>query len=389
MHQRTMYIKQLSYFYLLLLLAACSGNKAEKAGEARIPLTNTDEVSLTQAQLAKAGLALGSFEQKQLSSYLQANGIVDVPPQNFATVSVPMGGFVKSTDMLPGTKVKKGQVLAIMEHPDYIQLQQDYLQALSQQRLAQQELHRQAELIQEEVGARKKLQQAEADARIIGAEVNSLEARLKMLNISLKKLQQGTITSYVALTAPINGYVKSVNVNIGKFVNPSEVMFELIDKEHMHLELKIFEKDMLKVQEGQQIIFHVPNLPELSMEAEVFLIGKVFENESRSINVHGHLKQDYSQLIPGMYVNAQIITGTHAATVLPEAALVREGDQQFIFVQIHQQGERVYFKKLPVETGIAGNGYVEVHPLSTTADNYKVVVKGAYYLQAEMMREEE
>jgi cobalt-zinc-cadmium efflux system membrane fusion protein len=210
-----------------------------------------------------------------------------------------------------------------------------------------------------------------------------------MLNISLQKLQQGNITSLVSLTAPISGYIKQVNVNIGKYVTPNEVLFEIVNTDHMHLELKVFESDIFKVKDGQEIRFSVPNLPDTNLRAEVYLVGKVFENESRAINVHGHLEPANSRLIPGMYVNARIMAGTQTVQALPEGAIITEEDKRFIFVNTHQEGERLYFRKVPVQTGISEGGFVEIISSEQAPTAQNVVVKGAYYLQAEMIWEEE
>ncbi len=137
-------------FYLLLVLVATSlciscGSKAKESEEA----TNKEEenvVEFTQAQYKTAGIELGKAEGRQISGTVRASGVLDVPPQQLVSISIPLGGFLKSTELLQGFRVKKGQIIATLESMDFVQMQQEYLEVKNQFALAKAEYERQQEL---------------------------------------------------------------------------------------------------------------------------------------------------------------------------------------------------------------------------------------------------
>jgi membrane fusion protein, heavy metal efflux system len=386
-NQRYKVFYLLTYLPLICLLVAC-GNEPTQQAEGQQEAPVADEVFVTHEQAQLIGLAFGGAEQRNLSQYVVANGIVDVPPQNFASVSVPVGGFVQSTTILPGHFVKKGQTLAVLEHPDYVQLQQDYLQAESQAALAVRELDRQKELAEEEVGARRRLQEAENTYRTSQAALQSLEARLNMLGLSGKRIREGHISTRVSLRSPISGYIKTVNLNIGKYVSPTEVLFEVVDKDHMHIELRVFERDIFKIREGQTIYFRVANMDEPEMTARVYLVGQVFDGDSRTILVHGHPEPEREDLIPGLYVNARIETTAQEATVLPEDAVIRQGEEYAIFFKVKDTPEGVVVRRVAVKAGASDKGYRAVTLPANLQQSKLLVLAGAWHLDAEMTKEE-
>src|SRR5688572_24757879 len=200
-------------------------------------------VELSEAQLRTAGVELGKIEEKQISGTIRVNGVLDVPPQQLVSISAPLGGFVKSTVLLQGSKVRKGQVIATIENIDFIQIQQDYLEAKSNLEFSKTDYERQQQLATENVNSAKTLQQSKANYANWNAKYNGLLEKLKVLNVNVASVEQGKVTSTINLYSPINGYVTQVNVNIGKFVNPIDVLFEIVDTEHLHAELIVFEKE--------------------------------------------------------------------------------------------------------------------------------------------------
>jgi cobalt-zinc-cadmium efflux system membrane fusion protein len=384
---------RLYFIYAAFLLAnvACSPITEEENNDEEVVTRNTsaDEVRLTAEQYKQAEIELGGFDKRDMNTEIRANGVIDIPPQNMASVSAQLGGFVKYTKLLPGDKIKKGQTLAVLEHPSYIILQQDYLQARSRLNYLQKDLERQTELDKENVGARRKLEQAESDFAITQAQVQGLKAQLQMIGISVSSLEKGTIAHTISLPSPISGYVKSVHVNIGKYVNPTDVLFEIVNKEHMHIELKIFEKDAAKIKEGQLIRFTVPQMGAEEMTAKIYLVGKVFEGDTKTINVHGHMDPEREDLLPGAYVTATIITQQSSLEALPEEAIVSQGDTSYIFVKTAGDAGNHTFKRMPVITGVADKGYIAATPVQRLDANVQIVKKGTYYLHAAMLNAEE
>ena len=380
---RTTFLKIGIRFWIIVLFPlwglggfACSPKKEVKEETQE---TVADIVTLTPEQVRNAHIVLGNFDQTMLSEDVKANGMVDVPPMNMASVSVPINGFVKSTTALPGSLVKKGSILAVINSMDYVQMQQDYLQTLSRLKLSEQELDRQTVLSQEDVGAKKKLQQAEADVSFTRASIKGLELKLQMVGCRINNLEKGQIISTINVHSPIDGFIKTTNLAIGKNVLPSDVLFEITGNAHKHLELKVFEKDINKIKIGQKIVIDNPQFPNNDMTATVFLVGKNVDIDTKSINIHAHLNSEKAEerLTVGQYVNTRILTGNRLAKTLPEEAVVRRGEGGFIFVQTRGNS----FEQIPIKLGLSERGNIEVFT-DKNINNQKIVKSGASILQA-------
>ncbi|GCC50285.1 efflux RND transporter periplasmic adaptor subunit [Chryseotalea sanaruensis] len=316
---------------LLLILISLGACKQEiQLAEEKTVVQNV--LQLTPAQAVSLKIEVGKADSTILKESLEARGQLDVPPQNIVSIMAPLGGFVKSTNMLQGMKIKKGEVLAILEHPDYIKLQQDYLEKRSQLAYLEAEYIRQEELQQQNANALKTAQQAKANYEGTKAMVAGLEAMLQLAHISIPALQQGNIQPTIKLLAPSNGYITKVMVNAGRYVQETEVLFELVNMEHIHAELKIFEADISKIKEGQKVMLSSPAFQE-SVLANVFLIGKSI-GEDRTIQVHCHLVKEDESFIPGSYVTATIDVGQRSGITLPAEAIIHYEGKDYAFIEL-------------------------------------------------------
>lgn len=283
-----------------------------------------DELTLTPEQIGSIGIRTVSPEERVVPDIVQATGMLDVPPQNLVTLAAVMSGFVEKTNLLQGMRVKKGQVLVTLRHPDYIQLQQDFLETETQLELAGQEQTRQEELARENINAGKTLQQARAEYGKLSARLQGISARLKMINIDPAALKKDGIKSTVDVYSPISGFVTEVMVNTGMYVAPEKPMFRIVDTEHLHVELQVFEQDVLKLKDGQLIRWKLVN-DASERTARVYLIGREISAE-RTVRVHGHLDKHDAALLPGMYLSAAIEVEAARSLTLPESAFeVYEG----------------------------------------------------------------
>ncbi|MBK0404366.1 efflux RND transporter periplasmic adaptor subunit [Adhaeribacter sp. BT258] len=383
---KTQKVAALAPVFLLLFLSFFSGcNSApqeEKPAETETTAApeNPNEVTLTDAQFKSSGIAFWQVEQKNISTVLRLNGMLDVPPQNLISVSAPLGGFVKETDLLQGMKLRKGQILAVLQNPEYVTLQQEYLDAKS--KLAYQELEfaRQKELSEENVSSKKTFQQTTAEYQQLRNRAAALKEQLALLNINPNKLTSGNISSTIRIYSPINGFVKNVLVNTGKFVSPQDVLFELVNTEHMHAELTVFEKDIAKLKQGQKIKLTFPNLPGHEIPASVYLVGRSIEAD-KTIRVHAHLDKEDPELLPGMYVTALVEINAQTVPALPEDAIVQAEGKHVIFVAKNART----FEMVPVEIGATKNGYTEVKLPESVPASAKIVTKGAYHVLAKKL----
>ena len=356
---------------IALLCSACGNpQKAENATE------TVDEhlVVLSNEQLQNADLGLGKLTQMTISNLLKVNGKIDVPPQNMVSISVPLGGYLKESKLLPGMHVSKGEVIAIMQDQQYIQLQQDYLTNKAQLNYIQNEYARQKELNQSKASSDKVFQQAEADFITHKVMVKALSEKLKLIGINPDNLNENNISKSINIYSPINGYVSKVNVNIGKYTQPSEVLFELVNPSDIHLALTIFEKDLSKIAVGQKLFAYTNSEPNKRHPCEIILVGQNLNND-RSAEVHCHFNDYDKTLLPGMYMNAEIETKNNHALVLPNEAIVRYQNKQYVFVQKSKNT----FEMLEIKVGATENNKSEILQTDYLTDKM-IVVKNAYTL---------
>ena len=366
---------------IALLLAACGSSKKEEQKTEN--KTEENMVTLTDAQLKNAGIQTGKFAQQSISSILKVNGKIDVPPQNMVSISIPLGGYLKSTKLLPGMHVSKGEIIAVMEDQQYIQLQQDYLTAKAKSGFLESEYIRQKELNESKATSDKVFQQTEADYRSQKILIKSLSEKLKLINLSPDKLNENKISRSINIYSPINGFVSAVNVNIGKYVNPSDVLFELVNPSDIHLALTIFEKDIDKLFIGQKLIAYTNSQPEKKYPCTIILISKNLSAE-RSAQVHCHFEQYDKTLLPGMFMNADIEVKSNNATVLPDDAIVRFENKQYAFIARSNN----QFEMKEVQTGDTENGFTEILNTENLAKE-TFVLKGAYNLLMKMKNDSE
>lgn len=336
----------------------------------------TSVVTLTPQQLEKAALQVSAVETKSINSRLQVNGMVDVPPQSMVSVSFPLGGYLKSTKLLPGLEVNKGEVLAVLEDPQFIQLQQDYLMAKSKLAYAEADYNRQKELSTSQAVSEKNLQMAKTEYESQKILVKALEQKLALININPAKLSENNITRSINVYSPIHGFVSKVNVNIGKYVSPTDVLFELVDPSDIHLNLTVFEKDAALLGIEQKVIAYNNNKPDEKHLAHIFLISRNV-NEDRAVSVHCHFEDYDKKLLPGMYMNAIIEVKNKEAKAVPDDAIVRWQSKFYVFVA---KGNN-QFEMTEVLPGGSADGYTAITlPGNKSIDGLQIVTKNAYTL---------
>lgn len=354
----------------ITMMFACSSSSETKE-EAKVPM-NENEVSLTPEQAKHINLQTGAVAYGEINETLKLQGKIDVPPQNLVSVSIPLGGYLKTTKMLPGTHVSKGQLIAVMEDPQYIQMQQDYLNISNKLSYASKELARQKELNLSKANSDKTLQQAETEYRNLKVEQMALTEKLKLININAAQLNEGKISKSINIYSPINGYVSKVNVNIGKYVTPSDVIFELINPSDIHLNLTIFEKDLHQINIGQRVIAFTNVKPEVKYETKVILVSHNVDEGGNS-EVHCHFEKYDKNLVPGMYMNAELQFKNQKVQFLPEDAVVSFENKDYVFVEIAARK----FMMHEVQVGETSAGKTAI---TTDLKGKQVVVKGAYSL---------
>ena len=365
-------MKNIVGIFVLLLLWSC-GNK-EKTTEENVAEATENVLKLSDEQLKAFSLTTVELQERNVTKTLKMNGMVDVPPQNLISVSSALGGYVKSTKLLPGMHFRKGEVIALMEDNQFIQLQQDYLTAKAQLQNAEAEYHRQKLLNQSKASSDKVYLQAKTDYETLLISKKALEEKLWLIHINPFNVSVNNIKRTASVYAPFDGFVSQVFVNVGKYVSPSDVLFELVNPKDLHLNLKVFEKDWDKINIGQSLTAYTNSNPEKKYGGEIILIGKNI-SQDRAVEVHAHFTENNAKLIPGLYMNAEVPIPEIKALALPEECVVTFEGKHYVFEVL----EKNSFRMTAVEVGTSGDGWTEIVNGNQLIGK-KIAQKGAYTL---------
>ena len=380
---------------------------------------NEGVATLTAKQMESINIQLGTIEKKQLTASLRANGILKVPNQNRAFATTLLGGIVKSLLVQAGSTVRKGQTLASITNMTFITLQEDYLRTKADLELAETEVARQQTLNDGNAGSLKTLQQAQSALNVLHTKKSSLQRQLDLIGINTDKLSNSTIQSTVNIAAPIGGVVSEVLVNIGSYVDPNNPIAEIVDNSQLHLDLYVYEKDLMKLKVGQTIHFTLTNNPGKEYDATLFAISNTFEQETKAIAVHAQVKGDKTNLIDGMSITALISLNNILLDAVPTEAIVNYQGQDFIFIETplpvethagesshaedaghthdhetttaieHGDEGAKAFKQIPVRKGTTNVGYSEITLLSDIPADARIVTNGAFFILSKLTNQGE
>lgn len=419
-------MKKLTYFMTLtfvslgMLFISCSGNdnsvKSHKNSGQHSTDANTSEgknqdiheqyepVILTETQINTAGIVTSRLENLPLRDTVKCSGFLELPPQNKADVSTVMPGRVRKIYVREGDKVNSGDVLAELVDPAYPELQADYQKSASQTEYLRKEYRRKKRLHEEDIGSTKQLEKIRSEYESVVAEKFSLESKLKLLGLDPGKILEGKTYESIPIKSPINGYVRVVKTNTGEHAGSNEELFEIVDNEHIHIDLMVYEKDIHRIRVNQEVLFKYTNQPGGRFyKARIFSVGKAFENNPRVVRVHAEPVDQEEGLLPGMFVEGHIVTGTETVQVLPEQAVVNDSGKKIVFMlrenghddlsepdHDHVNGDQdsAEFTPIRVKAGITDAGYTQLRFYEQLPDDARFVTKGAYYLLSEMSKGE-
>ena len=374
--------KFLAIIMLSIFVSACGNKESHKEdnGNSHNEEQNTEEnddhkedeeVMLSQQQFEALKMKIDTIASRNMSGYVEANGTLEVPPQNEAAITSVIGANVVSIEVIEGDKVNKGQVVAYLSHPNIIQMQTNYLNAYSDSNFLKKNYERQQKLYDAGVGSGANYQKAEAEYEASKAMVQGMAAQLQLLNISATSVRNGSIAQRISLRSPIEGYVQKVEVKTGQYVEPQTELFEIVNTHHVHADLMVFEKDVYKVKKGQKVTFNVQTMQDEELTAEIYSVS---ENKK-------------GILIPGMYIQGKIQTENTKTMALPESAIVKEGDRFFVF-SAEKENEDWSFKPIEVLLGAKDGNWIAVQFSVDIKPNTKFAYNNAYYLIAEMKKGE-
>ena len=368
---------------LMTILALVSCNSSEKPETTNTTTTteNTDEIIISENQFKGGNMMVGKISNQPFSKIVKANGMFAVPPENQADVSAYFSGYVKNISLLPGDIVKKGQTLFTIENPAYLQVQQDFLESKGRLSYLKSDYERQKELIADNVTSKKNFLKAESEYNITLAQYQSLKKRLSLMNINPNTLSGENIRSVISVTSPLSGYATTINATKGMYLNPSDIAITITNTEDLHIELKIFEKDLPFVKEGQTINISLQNDKDKIYKGSVHLVNKAINTQDRTVDIHGDLtnKSDVKLFAPGMYIEGEILTSTQEYPALPVEAVANIDNDYFVLVKENE----TTFKKILVKIGATNNGFIQILNTDIFKANTVFLTKGAFNLITE------
>ncbi len=394
---------------------------------------------LSPIQRKAIKLKVGKMSMRQMSRIVKITGQLKVPPNNKAEVTSYIDGNVVSINAFQGDKVKKNQVLAILEHPDIIQLQQDFIEKYNNLQYLEKEYNRQKELYNNNVGSGKNFQRVEADYNTAKAQYQGLKLRLKMLKLNTQSIEKGNIVHQLKVLSPIDGYISEININIGSYIDARTKMFSISNFDEIHADLLVYEKNINKIKKNQNVRLHVANMPDNELKGKVFAISKEYDSNSHSITVHVSINNPPKKLIADSYVTGEILTNKEKVNALPETAIVNDGGKKYIFIfdalgsllvnDIHEElneddehehneigehehneadkhehneeehnspakdydyfkNKKIAYRMVEVIVQQSSDGYVAITPAEKINSDATIVLYGAYYLLSDLKKSE-
>lgn len=362
------------------------------------------EVILTDNQAESLQIKIGVFQSRKFSELIEVNGELELTPQHIADVHVLIGGVISEIKVVEGDPIKKGQVLASLKHPEIIKIQEELISKSTNLIYLENEYERQKTLNNEEVGSGKEYQKIKSE--YLGAKglVDALVARIELLGLNADRIMEGQIVSEIAIKSPINGRVSLVETNIGEHVSTDKRLFQIVNNTQLHAAFRVYENDILKVVEGQEIVVNSPSLGNQSLEATIYAISPVFEDNPKNVHIQAKFNKPDSRFISGMYVSGKIQTDSLVRVVVPRSAVIIDEGEKFVFVHHEDENDaepdheghdhehleeidhhdEIHFKKMLVKTGIEEGEWIEVLNVSEFPENVEIALNSAYYLQAEI-----
>lgn len=340
----------------------------------------SSEIILSKAQFKAADMKLGEPETMLFTQQINATGYIAASPSGMAEVSSLIPGRVDKIYVNEGSIVKKGQPLFHIESNELIILQQEYADAFYQLMVKEADYKRLKTLAEEKIVTEKDLLKAESEYMSMLARVESLKARLNLIQLDPTEVQKGKIQSGISINAPISGFITHLDLNIGQFIEPQGSIIEIVDINQLQLKLNVFEKDMKNLSVGQTVVYHDPFNKENVFEASITYIGKSIDQDTKTVACIAELKpEDQVAFISNLFVEINVLTCKREVQAISDHALILENGHYYVLLLKEEREDQMIFEKMPIQVGVVQNELAEI--LETGLTN--ILVEGVYNLVSE------
>lgn len=376
----------------VLLFWSCEKNTPQEttptSTENKTVSEEQNHTSFSDEQIKKLGLELTKSSLKSIPKVIEATGTIHLPPQNRALVGSVLGGKIKQILIHEGDYVKQGQTIAILENPEALKMQQEYLTVSARLTMLESDLERQKSLQTQDATTQKIVQQAQAELDMAKAQKAGLQAQLQLINLYTKSLSASSISSTFSVLAPISGMTHNIVGQLGEFVDANKSIVEILNEDHLHIAISVYEKDIDAIKEGQKVNFIPYNSPTANpVEAIVYSISNTIDPITKTVGLHAEIKQKLASILrDGTLGKIMIESEGQDRPSLPKDALIQEGDQFFIFIQKQKTEKGTEFDKLEIEVYAQNENefqfFIKDDSIQKSISELLFVSKGAYYLNA-------
>lgn len=375
---------------VLLGLGGCgAGEPPDGDAEAPADSAGATVVTLTEEQVANAGIAFGAVIERPAGGILEATAEIEPAPNRFAQVGARVPGMITRLTVAEGDAVTVGQTLATIDSPELGQATGEYLAAVSMAAVVREIADREKLLFERRISSEREWRLAEAEAVQARAVKEAAENHLHALGLTDEELTrlevEGHFASEIALRSPLTGVVAVRTASVGKIVQPGEGLFEIVDLREVAIAIDVYEQSLTRVRPGQQVEVRTLSTGETRFTGRVTSVGAVVERQTRTVKVRMLLANPDRVLRPGMFATVVVIgAGNDAqagpALYLPSAAVQRDGAATIVFVSL---GARK-FERREVLVGAESAGYILV--LRGVALGDSVVTTGSQALKSEFRK---
>lgn len=376
-------LKYFSFIFFLLILSC--GKSEKQVAESKDETDGSENlIVVSDAQFRNAAMVLGTLKNEPFAEVIRTTGVIDVPPQNRAVVSAFGGGYIKDLPIQIGSAVSKGERILTVENPEFINLQQQYVEIGEQLAYLKSEYERQQIMLDEKITSQKSFLKAESEYKSALARHLSLKKNLQMLNINPEAASRGEISYSAQIFSPIQGSVTAINAGRGSYVSPADQIVEIINTDEILLNLKVFEKELLHLKKDQEIFFTIPEISNKQFMGKTSLIGASVDSNTRMATVLGDIKKDEEyHFSDGMFVEAEIVVSEESQLALPESAIVEfEGENYVLQLQQHSDGVYHFLPK-KVVVGKVFKGQVAILNAKDISDGKQLLIDGGFSLLRE------
>ena len=303
---------------------------------------------LSQAQAYAADVVMSATQQKSLGITLATVGKnnmmnsrlfpaeIAVPIGQERVVSAAQSGLIDQLFVAAGQEVKKGQTVAHVISADLVNLQKDYLQAKTQQKLLAKSLARDQALFKEGIIAERRLLETESAHEEISASVTQRRQALRLAGMgdaTINKLHSASnMHSGVSLVAPIDGQILEQMVTTGQRVDMGMPLYRIAKLNPLWLEIHAPLEGLPLIKLGMPV-----SIPKLQSSGKLIAIVRSVNKADQTLHLRAEITQNVESLSPGQFVEAQINASDATPKFsVPKSALVRQGAETLVFVQTRQ-----------------------------------------------------